>query len=160
MKSPKLIIGFILIAIINAGGFYYLKSQSNTKLGAIFFPNDKKLVALGKALYSRNCASCHGVNLEGEKNWKNRNEQGFLPAPPHDESGHTWHHNDETLFSLTKYGLKKTANLDNYKTNMPIYENILSDEKIIAIMSYIKSTWPNEIIERHDQLNASQAVNK
>ncbi len=157
MKNTKLIIAFIIIAIISAGGFYYLKPQSNIKLGAIFSPDDKKLVAFGKKLYANNCASCHGMNLEGERDWKNRNEQGLLPAPPHDETGHTWHHNDETLFSLTKYGLAKTANLKDYKTNMPIYENILSDEKIISIMSYVKSTWPDEIIERHDQLNANQA---
>ena len=41
--------------------------------------------------YQEYCASCHGVNLEGQANWRSRNQDGTLPAPPHDETGHTWH---------------------------------------------------------------------
>jgi mono/diheme cytochrome c family protein len=61
------------------------------------------------------------------------------------------------LFNLTKYGLAKAAGLKNYGSNMPIYEDILTDEEIVAVLSFIKSTWPKEIIERHDQMNAAQA---
>ncbi len=119
----------------------------------LFFPENKKITAKGKELYLANCSSCHGANLEGAPNWRSPDESGLMPAPPHDETGHTWHHKDELLFNIVKYGLEKAANLDNYATNMPIYENILSDEEIIAIMSYIKSRWPKEIIERHNQFD-------
>jgi len=34
---------------------------------------------------------------------------------------------------------------------MPAYENVLSDEEIIAVLSYIKSTWPEEIIRIHNE---------
>ena len=65
-----------------------------------------------------------------------------MPAPPHNERGHTWHHTDHLLFDLTKYGVEKIVKMENYKSNMPAYESVLSDDEIIAVLSYIKSTWP------------------
>ena len=79
-----------------------------------------------------------------------------MPAPPHNERGHTWHHTDHLLFDLTKYGVEKIVKMENYKSNMPAYESVLSDDEIIAVLSYIKSTWPQDIQARHDQLNAQK----
>ena len=76
-----------------------------------------------------------------------------MPAPPHDETGHTWHHDDETLFKLTKYGLAAFIKDKNYKTNMPAYENVLKDGEIIAVLSFIKSSWPEVMQQRHNELN-------
>ena len=67
-------------------------------------PDDQDLVDLGKLVYKNNCASCHGVNLEGQEQWRQPDADGYMPAPPHDESGHTWHHPDDYLFLMTKYG--------------------------------------------------------
>lgn len=118
----------------------------------VLMPEDKKLVARGEEIYKTNCASCHGNNLEGQPNWRRRNEAGFMPAPPHDKTGHTWHHADVLLFELTKYGLSKVAG-PNYKSDMPAFKDTLSDHEIIAALSYIKSTWPAEIIENHTKIN-------
>ena len=102
----------------------------------------------GSKIYAEHCASCHGVNLEGEPNWTQRNADGLMPAPPHDETGHTWHHSDETLFILTKYGLGALVGENyDYRTNMPAYEKILTDEEIWAVFDFIKSTWPEELRE-------------
>ena len=76
-----------------------------------------------------------------------------MPAPPHDASGHTWHHDDRILFKLTKYGLGAVIGDKDYKSNMPAYEDTLSDAEIVAVLSFIKSTWPEAIQRRHDQLN-------
>jgi len=116
-------------------------------------PDNAALVASGKDIYVQDCASCHGVNLEGQPDWRIRNPQGFLPAPPHDPSGHTWHHTDQVLFDLTKFGPQKYAGAD-YKSDMPAYETTLSDDEIIAVLSYIKSQWPEKIRKRHDAMNA------
>ena len=67
-------------------------------------------------LYQQYCASCHGVDLEGQPNWRQRDENGFLPAPPHDASGHTWHHPDQLLFDVTKYGTTAFVG-SGYKSN-------------------------------------------
>ncbi len=156
-------IGIILVIVVAIFSFLEMKYKFSAKLnpklaGAVFSPNDKELVSLGKEIYFANCGSCHGANLEGEPNWQNPNENGLMPAPPHDENGHTWHHTDKMLFDITKYGFGKIANLQGYKTNMPIYENVLSDEKIIAVLSYIKSTWPDKIKQQHDKRNADSVA--
>jgi len=115
-------------------------------------PDDAQLVALGERLYKTDCASCHGNNLEGQPNWKKRNPDGLMPAPPHDETGHTWHHADTVLFKLTKFGPAKLIGAD-YKSDMPAFKETLSDHEIIAVLSYIKSTWPIKIIKSHAEIN-------
>lgn len=116
-------------------------------------PEDAALVAQGKQVYAEHCASCHGANLEGQANWQQRGPDGLLPAPPHDPSGHTWHHPDQVLIALTKYGPGKLIEDPNYRTAMPAYDAVLSDEEIVAALSYIKSTWPADIRARQDALN-------
>jgi mono/diheme cytochrome c family protein len=78
---------------------------------------------------------------------------GFMPAPPHDETGHTWHHPDRYLFMVTKHGIEEFIG-EKYPNNMPAYKDILSDEEIIAVLSYIKSTWPTKIKEIHNKINS------
>ena len=114
--------------------------------------NDGELVELGKKIYLSQCASCHGENLEGQPDWRVRKEDDKLPAPPHDETGHTWHHSDKLLIDLTKQGPKSVAGPD-YKTDMPAYQDILSDKEVVAVLSYIKNTWPENVRNRHDGLN-------
>lgn len=123
-------------------------------------PDDRQIVTQGAEIYTQNCAVCHGSNLEGQvENWQSPGADGLLPAPPHDETGHTWHHGDALLFAITKYGVAEAANLTDYQSAMPAYEGILSDDEIIAVLSYIKSTWPDEIRAGHDALNR-QVVNR
>lgn len=103
-------------------------------------PVTDKQLRVGKLVYAANCASCHGVNLEGQPNWKRRLDNGRMPAPPHDETGHTWHHSDRNLFIVTKSGL--AAIVPGYESDMPAFEELLTDAEIAAVLAYIKSTWP------------------
>ena len=73
-------------------------------------------------------------------------------APPHDKSGHTWHHPDAQLFDLTKRGPAAVVG-GSYESDMPAYAGILSDEDIVAVLSFIKSTWPGKTQRRHDDIN-------
>ena len=61
-------------------------------------------IALGGELYGENCARCHGANLEGEPDWWARRPDGSYPAPPHDRTGHTWHHSDAELRDIVRDG--------------------------------------------------------
>jgi mono/diheme cytochrome c family protein len=120
-------------------------------------PDDAALVALGEDVYAAHCAACHGANLEGEPNWRRRGPDGMLPAPPHDETGHTWHHPDAVLFELTKHGLPDEIGGRPYPSAMPAYEGVLTDREIVAVLSYIKSRWPEDVAARHDRINAEAA---
>ncbi|MDO8606239.1 MAG: cytochrome c [Phaeospirillum sp.] len=109
--------------------------------------SDAAQVEQGRGLYGVHCAKCHGADLQGEPDWQTRKPNGELPAPPHDASGHTWHHGDEQLFSLIKHGMARFAP-PGYKTAMPSYVGVLSDSEIRAVLAYIESTWPAEIMDR------------
>jgi mono/diheme cytochrome c family protein len=116
-------------------------------------PDDAEAIALGAEIYAAECAACHGAALEGQPDWRSPGPDGLLPAPPHDASGHTWHHDDATLFTLTKHGLAGLMD-DALPSGMPAYEGVLTDAEIVAVLSYIKSTWPGDVRARHDAINA------
>ena len=95
----------------------------------------------GQALFLGYCASCHGANLEGQPNWMVRLPNGRLPAPPHDDTGHTWHHSDEQLLRIVRDGLAAIA--PGYETDMPAFGGKLDDQEIIAILDNIKQSCPD-----------------
>lgn len=101
---------------------------------------DADAIRLGRELYAENCATCHGADLEGQPDWKRRLENGRMPAPPHDASGHTWHHPDGALLLITREGIG--AVVPGYESDMPAFGDVLSDEEIVAVLAFIKSTWP------------------
>ncbi|MSO64944.1 MAG: cytochrome c [Alphaproteobacteria bacterium] len=107
-------------------------------------PGNPPFVAQGRELYARHCLSCHGRDLEGERDWQAPKASGRLPAPPHDEGGHTWHHSDGQLFALTKFGPQVYAGR-GYQSDMPGFANQLGDDQIWAVLAYIKSRWPDAI---------------
>lgn len=98
-------------------------------------------LAQGRQLYLDHCAACHGARLEGQPDWQGRLPSGRMPAPPHDASGHTWHHPDRVLFEITKHGLEAVVG-GGYASDMPGFAGVLSDGEIALILDYIKSTWP------------------
>ncbi len=151
MNSRAVVIGIAAVAVLAGAGFLsyqWLSAGDEITLR----PDDQSFVARGQELYRTACASCHGAKLEGQAYWRERGPDGLLPAPPHDATGHTWHHPDEALFNLTKFGVQPYAGL-GYRSAMPPFEGKLSDDDILAILSYIKSTWPAEIRRRQDAIN-------
>ena len=105
----------------------------------------KDEIVLGNKVYIENCAECHGDNLEGEVNWKMQNEDGSFRSPPHDETGHTWHHGDNVLLGSIELGGARLPENIGGISNMPAFAEILSDEEIAAVLVYIKSKWPDDI---------------
>lgn len=122
-------------------------------ISGIADPDNPRQVAQGEQIYARHCLGCHGANLEGQPNWRRRGENGRLPAPPHDASGHTWHHPDQMLFEITRNGLVPPHAPEGYQSDMPAFNGTLSDEEIWAVLAYIKSRWPPE--QRQHQQSVS-----
>ena len=95
-------------------------------------------IEAGELIYLRNCASCHGP-VQGPA--------AIDSAPVHGDAGHTWHHPDRLLYQWT---------LDRppLATLMPAFRDILSDEEVLDVLAYIKSSWLPEIQERQDEGSA------
>lgn len=107
----------------------------------------------GAALYAEACASCHGAALEGQPDWMERGPDGRLPAPPHDASGHTWHHSDRVLFRIVKEGTEAVVG-GGYESDMPGFGDSLTDAEIRDVLAFIKSRWPER--ERAYQAQVSE----
>ncbi|MFK7801653.1 MAG: cytochrome c [Anaerolineae bacterium] len=105
----------------------------------------------GQMVYVQNCASCHGESLEGQPDWKIPNDDGTMKAPPHNEDGHTWHHDDAYLFERIRYGTQTLDAVTQSQSNMPAYDGVLTDEEIKSVLAYLKSTWPPHIQEMQSQ---------
>jgi S-disulfanyl-L-cysteine oxidoreductase SoxD len=139
-------VGLILLAGAFASLLIAIVAAQWTERRPLADPDDKQQIARGQAVYDRYCAACHGARLEGQPNWRERLPSGRMPAPPHDASGHTWHHPDSVLFGITKHGLMPGKYAPpRYQSDMPPFGAVLSDAEIHAVLAYIKSSWPEEI---------------
>ncbi len=100
---------------------------------------DADRVTVGERLYAQNCAACHGAELEGQPNWQQPKEDGSYPAPPHDSSGHTWHHRDELLLDIIANGGDPA-----FGATMLGFKGQLSEDEMVAVLEYIKSHWDTD----------------
>ncbi len=106
---------------------------------------DADEIALGQALYAIHCAECHGLELKGEADWQLQDEDGTFRAPPHDAGGHTWHHGDKLLLESIRLGGTRLSDDIGGVSEMPAFESVLDERQMMAILTYIKSTWPEDI---------------
>ena len=91
----------------------------------------------GAELYAASCQVCHG----------DREGQGATGGtPPHNETGHTWHHPDAQLKDWVLNG--------KFPGTMPPFKDVLRGEEVHAILSYIKTWWTAE--QRESQADISQ----
>ncbi|MBW4983503.1 cytochrome c [Mameliella sp. CS4] len=134
-----------VLAVLLAAGVWLVLGQGAAE-DAAAAPLD---IAEGKVLYAENCASCHGAELEGQPDWRSPGPDGRLPAPPHDETGHTWHHPDSVLFDYTKLGgeaLMARQGME-FVSGMPGFGDSLTDQQIRNVLGFIRSTWPERVQE-------------
>ncbi len=103
---------------------------------------DGNAVSQGAALYQQSCAVCHGLELQGAPNWKTPLPDGSFPPPPHDDSGHTWHHPDFLLLQIMTDGGKKV-----YDGTMPAFGEQLTPDELRAILEFLKSNWNTDARE-------------
>lgn len=109
-------------------------------------------IELGGQLYLGNCAVCHGQRGQGNPAWRTKGPDGRYPPPPHDSTGHTWHHSDGLLFRIAKHG-GASLNILNFQSGMPAFEGVLKDSEIKAVILYLKTLWGPE--ERQFQAEQS-----
>lgn len=147
-RTFQWLLGGAALVAVAAAGFALMRDRASIDSA------DQPLVAAGKRVYDSHCAACHGAKLEGQPNWRERLPNGRLPAPPHDASGHTWHHPDAVLFGIVKEGLLPGKyGPPGYESDMPAFGGMLSDEEIRSVLAYIKSTWPQRELARQRQVD-------
>jgi len=114
----------------------------------------------GRDLYVEHCASCQGAELQGQPEWRSPDEDGLYPAPPHDETGHTWHHDDAMLTDyITRGGQAVLDDMNvSFTSGMPGFGSVLTGSEIAAILDYIKSTWPDRIRATQAQRSLDASV--
>ena len=106
---------------------------------------DTESVAAGQRVYAEHCAECHGARLEGEDEWQIQDDDGAFRAPPHDAEGHTWHHSDRILLEAIALGGSRLPDNIGGSSDMPAFRDILSPHEIAAVLTYIKSSWPDDV---------------
>lgn len=143
----RILIACTAVAMVGGTLFVMLADR-----GGVSNSDRSGLLKAGAAIYAAHCASCHGAALEGQESWRDPLPEGGYPAPPHDASGHTWHHPDSQLFDITKFGGQVTAPA-GFESRMPGFENVLSDAEIWAVLEFIKSSWPRKERESQAEVN-------
>ncbi len=106
----------------------------------------------GQGIYQAECASCHGAQLQGQPEWQTRRPDGKLPAPPHDASGHTWHHPREQLAAIVKQGMVPPQAPPGYVSDMPAFAGKLTDAQIDNVLAWIESQWPPDVQQHRQQM--------
>lgn len=95
-------------------------------------------VERGQAVFTQNCAECHGANAEATPNWRELNPEGKYPPPPLDGTAHAWHHPIDILRRTIRQGGIALGG------TMPPFEEKLSAEEIDAAIAFFQSKWPAE----------------
>ncbi len=144
----------LVVLVMGAVFVWSLTSEGNKSASA---PISFDLTE-GATLYQDYCAACHGADLEGQPGWQSAGPDNVFPAPPHDETGHTWHHSDTVLFDYTKWGGAEALARQgvDFQSGMPAFDADLTDDQIRAILAFIKSTWPQDLQDAQAQRNAEE----
>lgn len=108
----------------------------------------------GETTYNTYCAACHGISGEGQnpEDPYAKDENGKFLAPPHNDTGHTWHHDDDLLIRIINDG----GTGGNQFNVMPAFGELLSKDQIEAVLAYIKTFWTEE--KRTSQKEHTEAV--
>ena len=152
MNRAKVLGMLLLVAAVVVFGLLLIRTGSDGDL----YVSD---LARGEAIYAEACAACHGANLQGEANWRSPGPDGRLLAPPHDASGHTWHHADRVLMDITMRGTAAVVG-GGYKSNMPGFGDAYSEEELRDVLEWIKTHWPERERTHQAQVTAQDEATR
>jgi len=134
-----------LLLVVGCGPLSSGQTASRPSPTPISLPTlDPVQTSRGRGVYVQHCASCHGADAQGASDWQQPDARGDLPAPPHDDTGHTWRHSDAQLTEIIRGGLRDQFNKTPELTMPPFTTDELSDQEISDEIVYFKSLWSPE----------------
>jgi mono/diheme cytochrome c family protein len=149
------VLGIVALAAAGAGAWLLLPGARSSSDGDAYAPD----LARGAAIYAEACASCHGADLEGQPDWRSPGPDGRLPAPPHDRTGHTWHHPDRVLLDIVQRGTAAVVGR-GYESDMPGFADTYTEAEIRDVLAWIKSQWPDRERQTQAQITAEDAAGR
>jgi mono/diheme cytochrome c family protein len=90
-------------------------------------PTNLAMIQRGNGIYTQYCLACHGADLRGD----GPSAPGMQPPPADFSAAHTKVHSDSDLVYWVKNGKQGTA--------MPGFDDSLSDQDILDVLSFIRS---------------------
>jgi len=107
-------------------------------------------VALGREVFTQNCAVCHGAQAQGTTDdWREKLADGSFPPPPLNGSAHAWHHPQEILLRVIDYGGEAMGG------KMPAFIDVLETDEKLAAVAYFQSFWTDEIYQQWMQMGGT-----
>ena len=98
----------------------------------------KEQAASGAALFSANCAQCHGDQGQGKL--------GAYPTLSGNRAVNM--HTTANLVQMLLYGGYSPATQGNPRPyGMPPYVLVLKDSEVAAVLTYVRNSWGNEAAE-------------
>jgi len=95
----------------------------------------------GAVIYQKHCASCHGLNAEGQAAPPPMlRNPGYVTAPALNGSAHAWHHKDEDLLKVIMEGSKRP-------NTMPGWKGVLTIKQAKDVIAYFKNLWPKRLLD-------------
>lgn len=125
--------GGIGITALLLGAVLVLQARVDPALavnGSAISPDDAAMVERGEAIYTAHCLSCHGAGLRGS----GPGGAGMQPPPADFSQPHTMVHSTEDLVYWIRNGKQGTG--------MPGFDEVLSDQEIRDVLSYIEAQRP------------------
>lgn len=135
----------LLITAVDPAAVRWARQHSSgeSQIQILDTPFNDTQLAEGQTIYLQYCSACHGV--EGQGQFPDApfepDSTGRIGAPPHNETGHSWHHSDVVLIRyVTEGGFSDPARF----YVMPPFGTILTEEQILVVIAHIKTLWTDE----------------
>ncbi len=107
-------------------------------------------VALGRQVFTDNCAVCHGDAAQGlHEDWRQRLDDGAFPPPPLNGSAHAWHHPLPVLLQVINDGGIPLGG------KMPGFAEQLNEEQKLAAIAFFQDFWSDEIYANWQQMGGA-----
>ncbi|WP_420563102.1 c-type cytochrome [Thalassobaculum sp.] len=152
-KGRFLAAAVVIGVLMTAADLYWERYTNQTAVSADH--TNAAQVGLGHTLYDQHCAYCHGADLAGQPGWDRDYPQGGRPPLPLEGTAPIWRLTDRDLFDVIKFG-GQPFSPPTYSNEMPAFESTLADADIWAIISFMKSRWPEEVHTRQKETAAEQ----